>query len=154
MRIVLVANNPKAPVDRIRPNDAVVQFNHCEHFVDLLRHKGPKVFVWRKNGDGSVSGWHGHEPIWNYSGDLHVVLGFDDRIWFECDRYKWPFRVFAMEPPRYPRGIPSTGFWAGYVMHRMGVDIALCGFTHGPAWPGHDWQFEEDWFDARGIARL
>ena len=152
MRLVLVANNPKADLSRIRPTDALIQFNHCDHFDALQRHPGPRLYVWRKNGDGTVSGWHGHEPARDYNGALHVVLGHHARTEYECERRGWPFRQVTVQPPRYGRGIPSTGFWTAYVLKRMGADIALCGFTFGPAWPGHDWAFEREW--CAGIPRV
>lgn len=152
MRFVLVANNRKADLSGIRPDDAIVQFNHCEHYAALRRHPGPRLFVWRKNGDGSVSGWNGYEPLYDYDGDLHVLLGDDEHLWWACERHGWPYRQTVVQPARYGRGIPSTGFWTAYVMRRMGLDVALCGFTFGPAWPGHDWAFEREW--CAGIPRV
>lgn len=152
MRFVLVANNPKADLSGIRPTDAVVQFNHGVYFDRLAAHPGPKVYVWRRNNDGSVSGWLAHEPMRQYDGDLHVMLGYDMRIEWECERRDWPFRSVRTQPPHYRRGIPTTGFWAAYVLRRMGLDVALCGFTHKNVWPGHDWDFEREW--CAGLPRL
>jgi hypothetical protein len=153
LRFVLVANNPKADLSAIGPTDAVVQFNGGAHFHRFASHPGPKVHIWRKNNDGSVSGWNQHDPARDYDGDLHVLLGYDVRIEWECERRGWPYRAIRRYP-RYPRGIPTTGFWTAAILHRMGLPIALCGFTHKNVWPGHDWQWEHDWFDARDIARL
>jgi hypothetical protein len=151
MRFVLVANNPKADLSRIRPTDALVQFNGGNR---LRSHKGPRVYVWRKNGDGSVSGWHGAEPATDYAGDLHVLLGHDIRIEYECERRGWPFRSITRQPPHYRRGIPTTGFWALYILHRMRLPVALVGFTFKNVWPGHDWDYEKQWTIERGIPRL
>lgn len=153
MRFVLVANNPKADLSGIRPADVVVQFNHCEHFDRLARHAGPRVYVWRLNGGGTVSGWHGYEPMHDYGGDLHVLLGSDLRIEYECERRGWPFRSVTTQP-RYPAGIPSTGFWTLAVLHRMGVPVTLCGFTFGPGWAGHNWSYERSWTEQHAIERL
>lgn len=90
----------------------------------------------------------------DYAGDLHIILGGDEATEYHCERRGWPVTSLTVPPPHYPRGIPSTGFWVLHVLHRLGLPVALCGFTHGPAWPGHDWQYEREWVAARNIARI
>ena len=152
MRVVLVANNDRADLSGIRPADVLCQFNHCQHYDRLAHHQGPRIIVWRVNGAGDVSGWHGATPARDYVADLCVTLGHHARVEYECERRGWPYRAVTRQP-RYGRGIPSTGFWTAAILHRMGLSIALCGFTGG-GWPGHDWQHERAWFDARDIARI
>jgi hypothetical protein len=153
MRFVLVANNPRVDLSPIAPTDIVVQFNHAEHFARLRHHPGPRIFVWRRNGNSTCSGWHDYAPMHDYAGDLHVSLGHHPRVEYECAERGWPYRAVNTEPPHYPRGIPSTGFWTLYVLHRMRLPVALIGWTHN-GWPGHDYDHERRWVEAHGIERI
>jgi hypothetical protein len=155
VRFVLVANNPRADLSGIRPDDAVLQFNHCTLYEKLKAHTGPRVYAFMLNHNGTVSGWAANAPDRDYTADLCVVVGHSIRVEYECEWRGWPYRGIGANVSPYPRGkVPTAGFAVLTRLVRMKVPVALCGWTNSGTWAGHAWGFEREWCDAHKIERI